>query len=62
MKLIPNIIRKVLPVSQRAHQEALAKAAQAHANDSAYLAGQLKQVTAANIRLERKLTETEQDF
>lgn len=55
MKLIPNIIAKHLPVSRKAHQEALAKTHQANEMDQAWILAQLKQVTAANIRLERKL-------
>lgn len=55
MKILPNFIRNHLPISRKAHADALAKVhTQAHENE-AYLSGQLRQVTAANIRLERKL-------
>lgn len=60
MKIIQTL-KNALPVSRKAHQEALAKAHHAHASDSAYLTGQLKQVTAANIRLERKLLSNKED-
>lgn len=64
MKLIPQTLKKAiaahLPVSRKAHHEALAKAHNQAQADSAYLTGQLKQVTAANIRLERKLLGTEE--
>lgn len=55
MKLIPNVIAKHLPVSRKAHQEALAKAHHQADLDNSWMLNQLKQVTAANIRLERKL-------
>lgn len=55
MKFIPQAIAKHLPVSRKAHQEALAKTHHAAEMDQAWILNQLKQVTAANIRLERKL-------
>ena len=48
MKLIPNVIAKHLPVSRKTHERELD-------NANKYLLDQLKQVTAANIQLERKL-------
>jgi len=54
MKLLQTI-KTHLPVSRKAHQAALAKAHQAHDVDNSYLMAQLKQVTAANVRLEAKL-------
>ena len=55
MKIIPNILRKILPVSHKAHTAALAKAHQQAESDQNWLLSQLRQVTAANVRLESKL-------
>lgn len=55
MKLVPNFIKKHLPVSRKAHAEALKKVHQQADADNAWLLTQLRQVSAANIRLERKL-------
>ena len=54
MKLIQTL-KNHLPVSRKAHQEALAKAHQQADMDNSWLLTQLKQVTAANVRLERKV-------
>ena len=62
MKLIQTI-KNHLPVSRKAHQEALAKAHTQADMDNRWMLNQLKQVTAANIHLERKLahgTDTEE--
>jgi len=59
MKLIQTL-KNALPVSRKAHQDALAKMHNEAEHDKAYLSGQLRQVTAANIRLERKLLADEE--
>lgn len=60
MKLIPNILKKLLPVSRAKHDAAIAAAKAESQAENAYVLGQLRQVTAANIRLERKLHGTEE--
>jgi hypothetical protein len=55
MKLIPSFLAKHLPVSRKAHQAALAKSHHQSEMDNAWLLSQLRQVTAANVRMERKL-------
>lgn len=54
MKLIQKI-KQHLPVSRKTHEATLNKAHQQHEMDAAYLTGQLRQVTAHNMRLERVL-------
>ena len=54
MKLIQNL-KKHLPVSRKTHEEALKQQHAAHQADQAYLTGQLRQVTAHNLRLESRI-------
>lgn len=58
MKIVQTL-KKHLPVSRNAHTKALAATQAKALAENAYLLGQLKQVTAANVRLEAKLHQQE---